>query len=256
MPWILPAVGIAAGGTAAYGLWSRVRPRNALVLYSDDPQDTSSDRGTFRDVGQRVAGYLRTTAVAVSSAQDILTAIDRALGNLGVVVLVGHGTPSKFFSPSRFGIRYSRAGGTRLPRWLSTVDFAARLAPKLARGFVLSLAGCSSGRSTNEPSGWQLCSTSWDGGVRSLASGLRNDLSRQGASGEVRGHTVFGTTLDNPQGRTFRVGRWSINRPGVHVMHQARWARPRDFNDYRAWNNHAQGRIARGWMAGLPIPRR
>jgi len=255
MPWILPTVGVIAGSMATYGLWSLLRPRSALVLYSDDPGDTSADRGTFRAAGQRAARYLHTTAVGVSSAQDILDAIDQAPGNLGVVMLVGHGTPQKFFSPSRFGIRHRGVGRTQLPRWISAADFSVRLAPKLARGFILTFAGCSAGRNSGEPSGWVLSSTSWDGGAQSLAARLRDSLARSRATGEVRGHTVFGTALDNPQGRTFYAGRGSIGRPGVHIMHQAGWSHPQDFNDYRAWNTYAQGRIARGWMVGLPIPR-
>ncbi len=166
-----------------------------------------------------------------------------------MLVMVGHGTPTSFFEPNGAGIR---TGSTSLPGWLGITDFARLLAPKLKRGFVISLAGCSAARENSEHDE----GTWWDGGARSLAGLLRDALVLAGApSGEVRGHTSRGTTLLNPQGRTFYVSRAYIGRPGVHVMKLAGRPRPTSLGYVAEWNNYARGTIAARWMLGVPIPR-
>ena len=242
------ALGLATVG-AGLVAWRFLAPKHALVLYSDDPQDPSAERGEFRTSAETAARLPPPTPIAVRSAQDVLRAIEQAPSRLGVVVLVGHGTATKFFSPARYGIR---VGSTSLPAWISAQDFARALAAKLAPGAIVSLAGCSAARSPREPSGWVI-DTGWHGGADSLAGHMRDALFEAGASGEVRAHVVTGTTLLNPQGRTFYIDRRYVRRPGVHIMALAGRSQPREFGDYTGWNNYAQGRIAMGWMLGARI---
>lgn len=218
----------------------------ALVLHTDNVRaDAPGDRRVFRDNGRLAAGRLGTSPIPILSAQDILNALRSSPGNLRVVVMVGHGTPTSFFEPRSFGFR---TGRTALPAWLSVQDFAAALAPKLARNAVVSIGGCSSGRNADEPAVWGVNSTSWDGGERSLAAQLRDALAARGAVAEVRAHTLLGTTLQNPQGRAFSTA--TPGAPGVHLMRVMGRARPTTHAEYRDWNNYAQGDVAFNWMMG------
>jgi hypothetical protein len=253
MEWKIPAIGIGTIGAGA-GLYWLLRPKRALVIYSDDPQDPQRDRSTFVSTAQAAGRLLRTEPVAVRSAADLVSAVRNAPSNLGTVVFVGHGTATKFLSPARFGIRTRERGGTALPRWISPEDFAREIAPKLSRGTTIALAGCSAARGPREPRGW-VVETGWHGGAQSLAGRIRDTLAVRGVSGIVRGHTVTGTTLANPQGRTFEIKRSMIRRPGVHAMAEAGLPGPPNFAAYRSWNTRARGARAARWLLGGSIGR-
>ena len=252
MSWKLPVIILGSAGVVG-ALAYALRPRHSLVIYSSDPLDPSAERGEFLRNAQIAARALGTRPIPVSSAAQLIRATQRAPNNLGRVIFIGHGTTTRFLSPRRYGIRLS--GGTSLPAWISANDYARILAPKLARNFFIGLGGCSAARSPSEPSGWTPA-TGWRGGADSLAGRLRDALTVNGApSGIVGGHSVLGTTLDNPQGREFRTGRQYVGRPGIHIMELAGRPGPPDFESYRAWNNYAQGRIAANWMLGGGIRR-
>jgi len=246
---IIPLIGAGIATTALLYFALSPAGKNVVMWYDGVRESAPNDRGTFRQAARSAAGALRATAVPIESGADIADAIRSFQGKISVLVLVGHGTPTSFFEPNGAGLR---VGPTSLPGWLGIVDFARLLAPKLKRGFVISLAGCSAARENSEHDE----GTWWDGGTRSLAGMLRDALALAGApSGEVRGHTSRGTVLLNPQGRTFYVKRAYAGRPGIHVMKQAGRAQPRSLNDVVTWNNYARGNIAARWMLGAPVPR-
>jgi hypothetical protein len=218
-------------------------------------EDSPGDRAIFRRNAAVAGRVLGVTPVPIRSGQDVLEAIRRSPGDLGTVVLVGHGTQTSFFEPRSFGIR--ARGSDSLPAWLSAETFARELARKARRGVIVSLAGCSAGAS---PAEYRDPSTvSGDGGADSLAGIIRDTLQRAGVGGEggeVRAHTTQGTVLMNPQGRTFKIKSVEVGRPGRHIMGMT-WGREAlDTRSPVEWQRFARGNVATRWMLGGDLPRR
>jgi hypothetical protein len=233
----------------------RQQARGALVLYTA----AGDNVGEFETNAEAAARALRTTAVPVVDGQSLLRAVRAAPRNLGLVLMIGHGTGNAFFRPGHAGLRIDRDA---LPTWLGDDTFAQALVSKLAKPFVLSLAGCRSGAEQNEPDwttdAYWTGTTTGPGGAGSLAGQIRDALVRFGArDGEVRAHVTTGGVLANPAGRVFAVdGRYS-GRPGAALIDLALGAgTSRDQAAVRRWNSVVRGALATRWMLGGRMPTR
>lgn len=242
-------------GAGSYLLSRNVGPRKALVLYTA----TGDNVPEFERNATDASRLLRTRPMPISDGQSLLNAVRAAPRNLGTVLMIGHGSGGAFFRPGHSGLRIDRDA---LPTWLGDDTFARALAPKLARGFVLSLAGCRAGAEYNEPDwtseAYWTGSTPGPGGARSLAGEIRDALARAGANtGEVRAHTTTGGVLANPAGRTFVVARGQIGRPGASLVDLVLGpGSSRDRTTVTRWNGRVRGAVATRWMLGGRQPTR
>jgi hypothetical protein len=211
---ILGVAGASLLGLAAYWLWGRGKQipsalpmRRGLVLYNQ----SGTGAGVFRSTARMVQAAYGGQALPVDTGEDIRQALTEVAGPLNVVVFTGHGSTQSFFRPGRSGIR---VGQDALPSWLSVESVARLLAPKLASGAVVSLAGCRAAANPGEPD-WNPANFA-PGGERSFAARLRDALVRAGARiSAVRGKTVTGVAFGAPRGREFGPEVGSVGRPVV-----------------------------------------
>lgn len=238
-PW-LTVLGAAAGAAAiAWGLLRVLAPKGTpLILW----QTTAAEAAEFRRVASVIAGVLPgARVVGVSSVADINRAIAAVPGKLGPVVLVGHGTTRTFFPG--FGVT---------PEALARV-----LAPRLATGAIVGLAGCRAGGDPGSAD-WEAASFG-PGGSRSFAALLRDALVIAGAPWgvEVRAHSTTGGAAANPAARAFPVSRSQIGQPGEsaldRVLGAGAWA---DDAVRRRWTSAVRGDVASLWIAGYDLPAR
>ena len=246
---------IAAVGLGSYLLSRSAGPRRALVLYTGEGDGVAE----FRTNATSAAQQLRTRAVPITDGQSLLNAVRAAPGNLGLVLMIGHGTGTAFFRPGHAGLRIDRDA---LPTWLGDDTFARELSGKLARNFVLSLAGCRAGATQSEPDwtseAYWTSSTPGPGGSLSLAGQIRDALVRVGARrGEVRAHSTTGGVLANPAGRVFIADRRYVGMPGAALMDLVMGAgSSRDRAKISRWNSTVRGALATRWMLGGRAPTR
>jgi hypothetical protein len=243
-------------GAGTYLLSSRrVGQRSTLVLYTGEGSNVQE----FRTNADNAAGLLRTRAVPVVDGQSLLNAVRAAPRNLGLVLMIGHGSGSSFFRPGTAGLRIGRDA---LPTWLGDDSFTCELAPKLGRNFVLSLAGCRAGAEQNEPDwtseAYWTGSTPGPGGAHSLAGEIRDALVRAGVrEGEVRAHSTTGGVFANPGGRVFAVEAPFVGRPGAALMDLVMGpGSSRDRTKISRWNGQVRGTLAVRWILGGRMPTR
>jgi hypothetical protein len=243
-------------GVGSYLLSGRGgQSRKALVLYTAAGENV----GEFQRNAGAAARLFRTRAVPITDGQTLLRAVRSAPRGLSLVLMVGHGSGGAFFRPGHAGLRIDRDA---LPTWLGDDSFASALAPKLARDFVVSLAGCRAGAEYSEPDwtteAYWTGTTTGTGGARSLAAQIRDALARAGANnGEVRAHTTTGGVFANPAGRTFVVARGQVGRPGAALIDLVLGAgTSRDQAAVRSWNTTVRGGLATRWMLGGDAPTR
>lgn len=213
MPWYLLAPAILAAGVAGYMALRRLGG-DKIVLIQRRLGDANYIARELVPQGYQV--YF------VETPQDVLDAIaDHRL--ISRVTIVSHGGPDWVLNR---GLTY---------------DLLARaLGPRLAYGAVVGLAGCSGGRSSQEPSEWT-AQAFMPGGVGSYAWNLALSLWMYGApsSVEVRAHAVRGHTMANPSGRIFMVGN---RAPGRSVMPVG--------EDMQAFISRFGGEPAAAWILG------
>jgi hypothetical protein len=161
-----------------------------VCIYQGGPPPP--DWATFRNVCDelwQLHGYQRHRARSRADIQRIIASYP-AIARL---VLAGHGATNYFMTQWGSGLS------------LNPTQLANYLRGRVAPNGVISLAGCSAGRSDDEPESYVGSVTV--GGAGSFAGQLRDQLAAAGAPGsaEVRAHTARGHTTENPRGRVFRV---------------------------------------------------
>jgi hypothetical protein len=229
--WALGA-GAAAAGVGYLLTRGRGTP---LILY----QTVGRTLGEIRDTATRLDHVLEGAVLrGVGSAQQLYSAISSQPGKVGPVVLVGHGTPRQFMSG--YGV--------------TPTALAAALAPKLAYGTYVGLAGCRAGADPGEQD-WGTTSFG-PGGARGFAGLLRDSLVRSGAPRvTVRAHSTTGHLTANPAARSFVATAAMIGQPGVSVLDlvwgEGAW---RDGRMREAWTQQFRGKLAEIWVAGAPLP--
>jgi len=201
-----------------------VPSRQVLVMYQADGNGSPE----FRRKAIEIAGWYGAQAIPVTSGAEIIAAIRRS-GALKRILWFGHGTPRAFFRPGHSGVR-ANAQDSRMVKSIRTV--ARALAPHLASGWILGLAGCSAAAGVGE---FVAAETSrLTGGASSFAALLRDELVRAHAPlGVVRGHTTIGHTTRNPNGREFLANLANIQNNGVGAT------------------GLTHGGVAERWIAGL-----
>ncbi len=232
-----------------------VQPRRALVLYTAAGANIPEfERNAFA-----AAQHFGTNAVPISDGQTLLNAIRTAPRDLGLVLMIGHGSGGAFFRPGHAGLRIDRDA---LPTWLGDDTFARELTTRLATNFVLSLAGCRAGAESREPDwttdAYWTGTTPGPGGARSLAGEIRDALVAAGApAGEMRAHTTTGGVLANPGARTFVVAPQYAGRPGAALIDLVLGpSTSRDRAKVTAWNARVRGVPATRWILGGRAPTR
>jgi hypothetical protein len=228
------ALGIGAGAAGIGYLLSRGLGGTPLIVY----QTTGRGAGDLRSTAERLNRNMSGSVLrAASSARDLYSAI-ASHGRLGPVVLVGHGTPRSFF-----------AGYGVTPEGL-----ARALAPKLAYGTTLGLAGCRAGANPEEQD-WGR-SAYGPGGERSFAGLLRDALVRLGAPRvTVRAHSTTGHSTANPAARSFVATRSQVGQPGASVLDLVWGSGAWESANLRtAWTDQFRGKAAELWVAGQPLP--
>jgi hypothetical protein len=232
---LLTALGIGAGAAGIGYLLSRGLGGTPLIIY----QTVGNNLGELRDTAERLHGAISGSVLRpAASAQQLYNAI-AAQGRIGPVVLVGHGTPTTFF-----------------PGYGVTADSLARaLAPKLAHGAYVGLAGCRAGADPGEQD-WG--STSFGpGGARGFAGRLRDALVRYGSPRvTVRAHSTTGHLTANPAARAFVATSSQVGRPGASVIDLVWGAGSwQDAGLRRTWTDQFRGKLAELWVSGVPLSR-
>jgi len=257
---VMALIGLGARMVAGRSRTGRARTipadaeqRRALVLYTA----AGSNVPEFERNAHAAALHFGVTAIPVTDGQTLLNAVRAAPAGLGLVLMVGHGSGGAFFRPGHAGLRIDRDA---LPAWLGDDTFARELAPKLAPGFVLSLAGCRAGAEQREPD-WSredywTSTTPGPGGARSLAGEIRDALARAGAPrGEVRAHTTTGGVLANPGARTFVVDAQTVGQPGAALIELVLGVgAARNRVRLSTWNTKVRGTPAARWILGGRAP--
>ena len=219
-------------GAAGYGLVQSGVLGDKVVIYDATVPETT------RRVNVALRGWHRYSS---GRGLDALAAIRRH-PRISRLMLIGHGAPGWTFNSS-WGITAGPPG----PDGVSLDQFARELAPRLAPGAIIGLAGCSNARTFDEaPAGaerglWAFS----DGGQRSFAGRFRDILSRYSyvPFAEIRGHSDRGHITYNPTGRTFRIGWLHIGKPGKTVKPF--------YRSWQEWNNGFVGSEAERWILGL-----
>lgn len=233
-------VGTLGAGLAAlaYGLYRKVfLAGTPLIVYAG----SGSGSGEFRTVANRLAAVLGSPrVVSISDGAQALTAIRTHPGRIETLILVGHGTTTRFFS---------NLGSPVTPQALS-----AALSGKLAADAVVSLAGCRAAANPGEDD-WSVGAFG-PGGAGSFAGLLRNALISAGVPHgvEVRGHSTTGTTTANPAVRFFRAQPAQAGRPGQSAL-EALWGvgAAQDAALRARWTAEFRGGWAEVYMAGGPL---
>ncbi len=229
---LLIALGVGAGAAGVGYLISR-GGGTPLIIY----QTAGNNLGDIRDTAVRLNGAIQGSVLrGVASAQQLYSAI-ASQNRIGPVVLVGHGTPRTFFP----GYDVTPTG------------LAQALAPKLAYGTYVGLAGCRAGADPGEQD-WG--STSFGpGGARGFAGLLRDALVAKGSPRvTVRAHSTTGHTTANPAARAFVATRSQVGQPGASVIDlvwgSGSW---QDAGLRRTWTDQFRGKLSELWVSGVPL---
>jgi hypothetical protein len=152
------------------------------------PEDWATFRGVCNDL-YLYYGYNQHRARSRSDVQQIIGSYP----SIARLVLAAHGATEYFFGQWGSGLS------------ISAPQLAEYLRGRIAPNAVISLAGCSAGRSDEEPERYE--GEIGIGGARSFAGMLRDQLAATGSPGsaEIRAHTTRGPTTENPRGRVFRL---------------------------------------------------
>jgi hypothetical protein len=233
---LLMALGIGAGAAGVGYLLSRGLGGTPLIIYQSVGQAPFELRSTAERLNRAIGGSVLRPA---ANAQQLYNAIASQEGRLGPVVLVGHGTPSSFFAG--YGVTPDR--------------LAQVLAPKLAYGSYVGLAGCRAGADPGEQD-WGTSSFG-PGGARGFAGLLRDALVRYGSQKvTVRAHSTTGHLTANPAARAFVATSSQVGRPGSSVIDlvwgSGSW---QDAELRRVWTRQFRGKLAELWVSGEPLSR-
>lgn len=154
----------------------------------------------FRRAAQNTVLIHQARTYPVRNGSEIRAALAELPQGTRRLIMIGHGAWTMFFdTPNHKGLRSN--GPDAYPDWISETTVASMIARKLAPGFIVSLAGCSTAIEPDH-----------------LAGKLRDALVRAGAPfGEVRGRLARGSTQGNPHVASFTVAAESVGRPGVAV---------------------------------------
>lgn len=215
----------AVGGGLALLAAAATRRSRAVVAYSA----TGSDVGEFARVADAIAAALRAagwqTAVVAAYDRAALAAALQSQKPVAKLVLVGHGTSTRFMTGALD---------------LTPPDLASMLAPTVAARVTIGLAGCRAGADTSEPD-WGP-SAYGPGGAASFAGRLRDALVALHTTGAVRAHSSTGGAAANPSGRLFPIEASQAGRPGL----AAQGSTPR-----QTWLELFRGGYGDRWMAGV-----
>jgi hypothetical protein len=228
-------LGLGAGGLAYLLLRYGGRLGTAsspVVVYAD----TGEGAGYFRELGQRIAQLYNTRAFPYLRFSDLENILAGMTEPVGPLVLLGHGTTSAFYS--------------NLDR-PSAVDVARVIAPRLAAGGVVGLAGCRAGANPGEPD-WAPESYG-PGGAQGYAGQLRDALVREGARGafQVRAHSTTGDATANPAVRVFSSAPGTRGESAIDLLWgDGAWALPANRS---AWTTAFRGLLAEAYISGRPL---
>lgn len=210
MPWVLIIPGVLLAGGA--GLWWLLSGTK-VVLYTTVFAEGANIARNYMDDSWSKQSFASTT--------DLLRKLE-GYARIKRLVIIAHGGPDWFFDRSL------------TPEVLGRV-----LAPRLAQGAIVGLAGCSAGRGPGESTVWE-AEAFGDGGAQSYAGRLRDALALAGGPylGEVRANTLSGHVTFNPTGRVF-----AFAAPGEAGRS---WAS----GDWAVWMEAQRGMPAHHWMTG------
>lgn len=241
--------------------------RTAIAYLAEDP--SKSKQAEFKRVALRLAAaFGAPPPVPIVTGADLVeVASGLDYRSCDRLVVVCHGGPDWLVN-SRRGVHATRGEAPGVGR-VSAARLAEALAPAMVPGGLVALAACLCARS---PRWWlreagEYTGNDWgphayrDGGARSFAATLRDELARRGAPVRVRGHGTVGHVTGNPILREFPPvvgveGRslFGLALPGVEptAARRRRWIDLVKGEVAEAWllgDDEIPGRIARAWAA-------
>jgi hypothetical protein len=245
LKYIIPST-LILGGLSSFLYNYLALNKNVLIFYDS----VGSGSAEFLRAAEIAGSMYNSRIIPIQSAQNILNGFSQNK-KFSRVIFIGHGSSTIFGRSSSYGLISVRR--TNLPMWLTVEDFARRIAPKLTKRVIISIAGCRVGANPYEAN-WSESSYG-PGGQNGFAGKLRDSLSRLGFYGEIRAKAVAGHVLGNPIGRTFKLGSSMIGKPGKPLIDDV-WGEGSSQNPILVdrWIDIARGNHMIDWTLGGSKP--